>query len=224
MRHITLLVSLFCIANISVAGGNVEVSLNAEGDLLVIGDAQANGVILFGYKGPPEEVRAEPGTTINGGPGPFVLPDLRGRVLVDLGPGDDRLDSTLSHPAGSVLCMGDGADRLTLGDTSGTDLRVDLGAGDDTLDVQDSGFGRLLVEAGSGNDLVEFFFAGADTLAVRMGEGNDALGLRHGYFDLTVALRGGPDIDDLVLVENDFRGGPPKIVSFENSFENRTTP
>jgi hypothetical protein len=204
-------------AGICAAEGDVKVSLSAKGDLVVIGDAQANGVILFGYKGPPYEVRAEPGTTINGGPGPFVVPSVRGRILVDLGPGDDRLDSTLRAPPGSELRMGDGADRLVIGDISGADLRLDLGPGDDTLDVQDSGFGRLLVEAGAGNDVVEFFFAGADTLAVRMGDGTDFLDLRHGYFDETVTLHGGPGWDELELVENDFRRGPPKVVGFEDN-------
>ena len=215
MRQITLLAFLFCTASISAADGNVEVSINAEGDLVVIGDAQANGIILWGYKGPPEEVRAEPGTTINGGPGPFVLPDLRGRILVDLGPGDDRLDSTMGFPAGSVLHMGAGADRVVLGDTSGY-LRVDLGAGDDTLDVQDSGFRRLFVEAGPGNDLVMLFFAGGDTFSARMDEGNDLLSLKHGYFHGPVSLSGGAGTDEFEQLDNLFGGGPPKVVGFES--------
>ena len=215
MRHILLLASLICIADISEAGGNVQVSINVEGDLVVTGDGEANSIELWGYKGPPQEVRAHAGTTINGGPGPFVLPPLRGRIVVDLGQGDDALDSTLSFPAASVVSMGDGADRLTLGDISGRDLRVDLGAGDDTMDVQDSGFGRLIIDAGSGNDAVEFFFAGADTLAVRMGEGNDFLSLDHGYFDGKVVLQGGLGTDALELIENDFRVGAPKVVGFE---------
>lgn len=147
-----------------------------------------------------------------------MLPDLRGRILVDLGAGDDRLDSTLGFPAGSVLRMGDGADWLTLGDTDGRDLRLDLGPGDDVLDVQDSAFSRLLVEAGTGNDRVEFFFAGAGTLSVRLGDGDDLLRLDHGYFDGSVVLRGGVGADELELRENDFRGGSPKVVDFESRF------
>lgn len=216
MRHMLLLASLVCIANVSVAGGDVAVSIDAEGDLVVLGDAGANDIELWGYKGPPQEVRAHAGTLINGGPGPFVLPPLRGRIAVDLGPGDDRLDSTLRFPAGSVVSMGDGADVLVLGDISGRDLRVDLGTGDDEMRVDDCGFGRLLVDAGSGNDVVDFFFSGADTLGVRMGDGNDFLRLSHGYFDETVTLHGGLGRDAIALIENDFRAGAPKVVGFES--------
>jgi hypothetical protein len=210
-----LLASLVCIADVSVAGGDVAVRIDIEGDLVVIGDAEANGIELWGYKGPPQEVRARTGTTINGGPGPFVLPPLRGRIVVDLGSGDDRLDSTLRFPVGSVVSMGDGADEVRLGDIFGPDLRVDLGAGDDALIVDDSGFGRLLVDAGSGNDVVTFFFSGADNLAVRMGDGNDFLWLSHGYFDETVTLLGGLGRDALALIENGFLAGTPKVVGFE---------
>src|SRR5262245_33739066 len=215
MRHFFLLASLLCLADATVAGGNVQVSINVEGDLVVVGDGEANDIELWGYKGPPQEVRGHQGTTINGGPGPFVLAPIRGRILVDLGSGDDRLDSTLRFPFGSDVSMGEGADRVTSGDISAS-LRVDLGAGDDTLTVDDSGFGRLTVEAGSGNDVVTFFFTGAaSTLAVGMGDGNDFVRLSHGYFDGKVLLLGGLGTDELELIENDFRVGPPKVVGFE---------
>lgn len=215
MRHLLLLAALVCIANVSVGGGNVAVSINSEGDLVVIGDAGANDIELWGYKGPPQEVRGHTGTTINGGPGPFVLPPVRGRITVDLGAGDDRLDSTMGFPVGSVVSMGDGADEVRLGDIGARDLRVSLGAGDDFMDVQDSGFGRLFIDAGAGNDVVTFFFAGADSLGVRMGDGNDLLRLSHGDFDETVTLNGGLGRDALALIDNDFRAGPPKTVGFE---------
>lgn len=45
MRQLSLL-AFFAIASISAAAGDVAVSINSEGDLVVLGDAQANGIIL----------------------------------------------------------------------------------------------------------------------------------------------------------------------------------
>jgi hypothetical protein len=188
----TLLLSI----SLGLTDGNVSVTLNAEGDLVVLGDAKANHLAIDSIEGFPA-VRGLDGTTVNGSSAPFAVPaDLRGRLLIDLGDGDDWLSLDRNMPAaGTYVRMGRGDDYLGVFDRRARGpVVLDLDAGDDFLIADSLLFdSHLRVAAGSGDDLVLF----SDTV-----------------FHGSVVFRGGAGVDELGLDDPAF-DTLPKVVGFE---------
>ncbi len=133
---------------------------------------------------------------------------LAGTALMtrfDTGAGNDTL--TIAKSSGSIIDLAEGADSLTLGETSRTKINTD--AGNDTVSagrIEDS-----TVELGQGSNLLEADFAARTT--VTAGVGKDTVVL-HGADSVTLALGEG---DDVVTLE----GGARNLSILDESGDNR---
>jgi hypothetical protein len=209
------LLALAFLAPPALADGDVTVLIDAEGDVIVTGDDQANE-IDHGAEG-KLAITPRPGTTVNGSSEPFLLPPVRGRYLVDLGAGNDRFETSTVLRPGSEIRTGDGDDRVLVGNSGagGSGILIDTGAGDDFVDVQDSGFSILRIFTRDGADEVQLVFAFPDAVVVHTGDGDDLLEMFDCTFDGPVTLFGGPGADEIVQDDVVFFGPRPKIVGWE---------
>jgi hypothetical protein len=196
---------------------NVQISVNAEGDLLVIGDKEDNNFSIDDWAG-YARIRVGFGQTLNGIPGPTEIPldSPRGRLIVSLGDGDDSLWFNAPIGGDRFFDLGDGDDFLDL-TASATRAVILAGLGNDYVHLEDCYFEeRLEVDLGAGDDSFEFAFSFTNALHVRADAGGDDVTLRWSVCFGPARLLGGAGMDLYFdLGENDFLGGPPKIYGFE---------
>jgi hypothetical protein len=121
----------------TLLSGNVTATVTA-GNLLLVGDAKANQILIQSTSGGALQVSSLDGTTtINGGSGPFTSTSVTGNVTVFMKQGADVVD------------VG-GTGMLT---TLPKNLFVDTGSGDDTVDVENASIGgNVAIFGGAGND------------------------------------------------------------------------
>lgn len=172
------LCSLLALSALAHAGGNVTASIDAAGNLVILGDDLANDIDLHHERG----YLAVDGysTKVNGSLGPWAVPQSwTGELYVDLGAGDDTFLLTTSLPAaGTYVAMGDGSDWLAFYDYGASGpVHFDLGAGNDQLRLADMAFrGYTYLD---------------------MGEGQDAVDVSCGSFREQAIIRGGPGMDHI---------------------------
>jgi hypothetical protein len=208
------MIAALLLASLGVGNPNVNVSVNSEGDLLVIGDAGNNNLVIddeAGYR----RIRVGNGDSLNGVPGPTELPiaPVRGRLLVSLGDGHDTLWLRLRFRE-QVISLGDGDDFLDVGFGGGSYVEIHAGPGDDHVHTEDSNYDELRVSLGGGNDSFEFAFSFTDALLACGGSGDDDVTLRWSSFFGPARLLGGPGGDVYHdLGENEF-AFLPKVYGF----------
>jgi len=152
--------------------GNIAAFTDKDGNLVVLGDSQSNGVFV-GRTGELNEYLVE---GLDRGSGPTTVNGVDAVILVAAGEhariilddGDDRLHFDGQHPGSVTIEGGRGNDVIGIGDPVIADfLEIDGGPGDDLVDIQDSLVeGDLFVRTGQGADQIVFFFAAVhgDTL------------------------------------------------------------
>src|SRR5580700_11193475 len=107
----------------TLLSGNVTATVTGAGNLLVVGDAKGNEILIQSTSGGALQVSSLDGTTtINGGSSPFSTTGVTGNVAVFMKQGADVVD------------VG-GTGMLT---TLPKNLFVDTGSGDDTVDVENA--------------------------------------------------------------------------------------
>ena len=170
--------------------GDVTAAI-VNGDLVVTGDAAANGVRVeymaydaWRVTGFMTSFTAGGATRVNGQSiVEFNASSVTGAIRVNLGGGNDVLDFTtkltslgVNTPGDVFVNTGDGNDTVEIHSAIiGDDLIIDTGAGNDrvTLDLVqvgdvglDGNQNDLAIHTGSGADIVDIFLAGAsgDTL------------------------------------------------------------
>lgn len=193
---------------------NITVTVNAEGDLVIIGDAGDNNFSIDdegGYR----RIRVGNGDSLNGIPGPTEIPiaPVRGRLLVSLGDGDDTLWLALRFRE-QVIHLGNGDDFLDIGFGGGERVDINAGAGNDHVHTEDSSYGELVVVLGLGDDDFEVAFSEAATLAAFGCGGADEMRLRWTFFYGPVNLLGGRGDDTYADIDSSFFFGPPKVYGF----------
>jgi hypothetical protein len=207
-------VILLSLAGLARADGNVLVFVDPEGDLVVLGDAQANALVIS-EKG--DFLIRGIDTTINGGTGPFPVPPELAGFRIELGAGDDRIDfedARLFRP--SAIDMGSGDDVLFWTNGSSDACSIQLGAGDDVLDMDGCSFDALEVHGAGGADRVILWFGGVrGAFSLRGGGGDDFARIGNNFLEGRVSLHGNGGTDELVDEDNDYLGGPPRIRGFE---------
>jgi hypothetical protein len=207
------LAALLLLAPLTAADGDVTATVTPGGDLVVLGD-DANNRIRFSRDGGPLELSHSNGT-INGVAGDFVVPAFTGRLLVDLGAGDDSFVIMQTHVADHVeVRLGIGDDHLDI-ESNGDELRLDLGDGDDQINLESASFDRTLVVGGDGDDRISLSFFDAHTTAIRCGAGNDEVIVNSCDLYGPVSLNGGTGVDTLDVEDPGFVG-TPKILGFES--------
>jgi hypothetical protein len=183
--------------------GNVFVTVS-DGDLLVRGDAAANGVRITGtapgqflitglaFNGGATTVNGLPALTVRG-----VTDD----VLINLQGGNDflRLNGAAVVRDDLAINTGGGNDSFLLeGVTVFGETNIDGSAGDDTLVVRASAFvGEVALNMNSGNDRVVInavsrFFSEVD---FELGDGHDLLIIGGSFFADEVLVEGGSGFD-----------------------------
>jgi hypothetical protein len=198
---------------------NVQVSVNSEGDLLVIGDKEDNNISIDADGSEGNRIRVGFGQTLNGVPGPTELHLARprsGRLIVSLGDGDDTVWFFAALGRDKFFDLGAGDDFLDL-TASSAGAVIHAGPGNDHVHLEDCFVHELLdVDLGPGDDSFEFAFSFTNALRVRADAGDDDVTLRWGGYFGPVSLLGGAGVDLYFdLGENEFLGGPPKIYGFE---------
>ncbi len=203
------------------AEGNVLAFVDVNGDLHVIGDDLANTVYVTHYMDHPDGEYSVSGpapgsdeTTVNGQG--FVMLNAPGRVIVDLGDGNDHLalsNGGASFPA--TVATGGGADLVEVSDLSLLDMSIATGPGDDRLVLGVQGGGELFVHMGAGDDQLSSMGFNGD-LEVTTGDGDDRLEfLRFDTGKLDIATGAGADS---LLVTGDRFGPPPPGTFFITHF------
>jgi hypothetical protein len=209
-----MILAALLLASLGAGNPNVNVSVNSEGDLLVIGDAGDNNIAIdddTGYR----RIRTGFGQTLNGVPGPTELPldPVRGRLIVSLGDGHDTARINLRFRE-QLIYLGAGDDFLDIGLGGGDYVEIHAGSGDDHVHTEDSDYEEMRVSLGGGNDSFEFAFSFIEALLVYGGPGDDDVTLRSSSFLGPTRLLGGAGIDEyLDLGESEF-ALPPKIYGF----------
>jgi hypothetical protein len=122
----------------TLLSGNVSATVTGAGNLLVVGDAKGNEILIQSTSGGALQVSSLDGTTtINGGSSPFSTTGVTGNVAVFMKQGADVVD------------VG-GTGMLT---TVPKNLFIDTGSGDDTVDVENASIGgNIAIFGGAGSD------------------------------------------------------------------------
>ena len=170
--------------------GDVVAFLDGAGNLIVIGDGAANGILVdtFGdftiagqdAGGAPTSVNGEPNGVARfpvTGEADVRIILLGGDDVVEVGTRSDSVDA----PDDLEIYTGAGDDAVTtIGDTNvGDDLEIHTGTGDDTVRVITTEVADDLdVLTGAGDDAVNVYGSTVgDDLLVVTGDGRDAVGL-----------------------------------------------
>jgi len=188
--------------------GNITAYTNHDGDLIVLGDSQSNGVFV-GRTGEANEYLVE---GLDRGSGPTTVNGLESEILIAVGEhirivlndGDDRLHFDGQHPGSVTVDGGRGNDWIGIGDPVISEyLEIDGGPGDDLVDIQDSLVeGDLFVRTGQGADQIVFFFAAlhGNTL-LDTGPGVDDLSVDSSIFSGSLFIETGGDADEVTLFD-----------------------
>jgi hypothetical protein len=158
-------------------GGNVSAFYSENfGKLNLVGDSQANEILVTSYETDYVWVLPLGTTTINGRQGwqYFYLErgDASGDVFVSLGAGDDLLEFERQMPRGLIVDMGSGIDVARGVDLLLEALRI---SGSETVEISQSYVRRTLITDGNVVHLRDFRI-GID-LAIECGSGNDEVWL-----------------------------------------------
>jgi hypothetical protein len=208
--------------------GDVQVFLDSSGNLIVTGDASANGIQLdqfgeFVIQG--IDAGGSP-TSINGvenGIASFPVTG-KGDIRILLGDGNDIIETgtrsdSVDPPDDLVIDTGAGDDSvLTIGDTNiGGDLLVTTGAGNDSVFIVTTEIaGDLTLSTGADNDTIEIYgsvvgddlqvttAAGADSVSIGVfnGPAGRVLGRVTVNGSTVISLGDGDDV--LELVDSNF--------------------
>lgn len=225
---LAILLGLALSAPAFAAGGNVQVSVNATGILLVEGDGGDNEIAIT-----PDGVGAFTVTGLNGTTvnltAAVPLTGVRS-IRATMGAGDDRVevnsgrirgDLRIGLDDGTDVCVlnnvrvrrrtsvvgGNGSDRIL---TAGTAIfRNSFTAvcndGDDVVDVQGAiCFGRTRIDTGNGADTVTCKDSDFDDLDVRTGAGADTLDIDDCDLDDDLKVDMGEDADHVSLDDTNF--------------------
>lgn len=127
----------------------------SRGTLKIKGDAASNKLTLDqdGLGATEVRITGDP-TTIDGAPGPLVVPAVTAGMQIDLGDGDDELDLEALTIADAVkIKMGAGNDILSINSgTFGDAVSLDLGKGDNSLALCEGTItGALSIKVGAGD-------------------------------------------------------------------------
>jgi hypothetical protein len=145
--------------------GNVTITADASGDLLVQGDSKSNHIAVVGSAAGYQITGTDTGvkTALSNTPvaGGVFIPAAQKSIAIDLANGDDALQLS--------------------GLTDGADCSIQTGNGNDQVVLLNESHltGTMNINTGNGNDLVrfstvEFFDA---ELSVNLGNGEDAVQL-----------------------------------------------
>jgi hypothetical protein len=128
----------------TLLSGNVTATVTTGGNLLVVGDAQANQIAIQTTSGALQVSSLDGTTTINGGAGPFTATGFTGDVDVFMKQGADVVDvggtgAVTSLPHNLVIDTGSGNDTVAVENASiGGSVALFGGAGSDTFTVGSS--------------------------------------------------------------------------------------
>jgi hypothetical protein len=138
----------------TLLSGNVTATVTNAGNLLVVGDAKGNEILIQSTSGGALQISSLDGTTtINGGSTPFSTTGVTGNVAVFMKQGADVVD------------VG-GTGMLT---TLPKNLFIDTGSGDDTVDVENASIaGNVAIFGGAGSDTFTIGSSNSET-AVSVG-------------------------------------------------------
>ena len=200
-----------------VLAGNVEAIVFPDGILRVTGDALANAIDIRELEGANGlfktfRVAGRPGTTINGGPGPFVAFVPMDSLIVSLKGGNDivTLDEASSAVEAIVgqfnILTGSGNDRVELHSVRTKGLaRIDFGAGNDTLTADNIAANSLNVLGGAGNNTFTLTDVTVVNKATLQGEsGNDKATATRLRVGLDASINLGAGVNSLTVVNSRF--------------------
>jgi hypothetical protein len=184
----------------ALLAGNVT-ALVDDGNLVIAGDASANGVALHQTDAGRYVITGfdlDGTTTINGGTAPVVLEDVTGDVVVDLRAGDDSLVVSNSAEARQTL-----ADSVS-GGAAGT-IADSPEVSDPSVDAEQVAVsGNLLIQTGAGDDGVGLNVnVGSDTgggfVRIDTGDGADTVEVSGSAVGSDLTLNAGAEGDDVTL-------------------------
>jgi hypothetical protein len=173
-----------------LAGNVFVIPVPAANAYVIVGDNQANDLVVTGLFNDAYTITGANGTTINGSASPLVV-DANGpngsNFLVLLGGGDDKIEFGNTSPGFSadtvIVNGGAGGDTVGFHNVTafgGLDIQTAAGDDDVTLDFVDIHKG-LNIDTGAGEDTVTF--------------GNTGTGVT--VFDGNARVNGGADKDTL---------------------------
>ncbi len=217
LRTFSRIGALALLAPPSLAGGALTAAVDAQGNLVVTGDASSNVVRV--HHDPATDlfhVTAEVGT-VNGLPSVALLAPGP-RVRIQLGAGNDRV--LLGHelfsyiPRGVDMDLGEGDDSFGWGDQAivSGNVTIQMGAGNDVFTVEDGVFGgKLLVSMGRGDDVVtinfSFFAPVGGVVRIDTGAGSDQVEVRHHSINGSTRFMLGPGDDEILFEDTDILNG-----------------
>jgi hypothetical protein len=217
-----LVVSVLAIPGVALAAGDVDVSVQ-DGDLVIIGDADANTITVTAGPSPGEFVVDGGATTINGNAGPITLGGIDDDIRAEMGAGPDRIAfESISVPDGVRIDLGDGDNRADLIDTIvGGNLVVYGGDGHDGCAVIGGGIaGDLRLDYGHGGSSTSLHGSLGSTapdvggdLLIEAGDGIDNIDIAEGgttvdgYTHIDIGDGGGYSILGFSAGKLDFEAG-----------------
>lgn len=178
--------------NRALLAGNISASVH-QGVLVLIGDAQSNGVLIRASGDSLEVVGADAGgaaTTING-EASFTAGGVTRGLAAWLGNGNDAVTfgdaSAVAIPGAVVVGTGNGSDSISGSLNNGWRAVFTLGAGDDDVSLSNSVLGTLAITTdfwGSPNN-------GSDEVSLSGVRANRGAVIATGGGDDTVEIGGG---------------------------------